>query len=247
MVIVLGSQVIYYEHTSGRDGAKPLILLHGNGEDHHIYDTLVGSLGDEYDVYAPDTRGHGMSACPEELHYADMADDLMHFIIELSIEKPLIVGFSDGAITALLFATTHSDMISGIISCGANTNPKALSLSERSQIKKSYKKKSSSGKSFEKTLDTVSSEIYAETGELEKLMLTEPNISDIALSHISVPVLVLAGKNDVVKESDTKKIYSSIPTSDLHILPDEDHGSYVIDSDKLKPYIQGFPDFFQKK
>ena len=75
-------------------------------------------------------------------------------------------------------------------------------------------------------------------------MLTEPDISDIALSRISVPVLVLAGKNDIVRESDTKKIFSSIPTSDLHILPDEDHGSYVVNSDKLKPYIEGFDSFF---
>lgn len=244
MVIVLGSQVIYYEHTQGRDGARPLILLHGNGEDHHIFDTLTAALGDEYEVYAPDTRGHGMSACPEELHYSDMADDLCSFITELTIDRPLIAGFSDGAITALILATTHSDMISGIISCGANTSPKALSLSERAQIKKTYKKKISSKKSFEKTLDTISSEIFAETGALEKLMLTEPDISDIALSRISVPVLVLAGKNDIVRESDTKKIFSSIPTSDLHILPDEDHGSYVVNSDKLKPYIEGFDSFF---
>ena len=244
MVIVLGSQVIYYEHKAGRDGAKPLILLHGNGEDHHIFDTLIDALGDEYEIYAPDTRGHGMSACPEELHYSDMADDLMHFIIELSIDRPLIVGFSDGAITALLFATIHSDMATGIISCGANTTPKGITLSERSQIKKAYKKKISAKKTFEKTLDTISSEIYAETGTLEKLMLTEPDISDIALSHISVPVLVLAGQNDAVKESDTRKIYSSIPKSDMHIIPGEDHGSYIINSDKLKPYIEGFDSFF---
>lgn len=246
MVIVLKSQVIYYEHVPGREGAPALILLHGNGEDHHIYDTLIESLGDSYDIYAPDTRGHGMSACPEELHYADMASDLVSFIDEMSIEAPLVVGFSDGAITALLMAIEHSDMISGIISCGANTNPKALPLSERSKLKKTLRQKSSSKKKeFEKTLDTVSSEIYAESGALEKLMLTEPDISSDELSRISAPVLVLAGEHDIIKESDTKKISSSIPKSDMHILPGENHGSYVIDSIKLKPYIEGFGSFFR--
>ena len=239
MVIVLESQVIYYTHEGNPDG-RPIILLHGNGENHHIFDELSASLQGDFDIYAIDSRGHGMSACPKELHYKDMAGDLFRFIVELGIKKPLIVGFSDGAITALLLGTTHSDLINGIISCGANTNPGAIDFATKRAIKKAYKEKTAGSSSIEKNLDTISSELFAQTGELERLMLTEPDISTIALSHIHVPVLVMAGSRDCVKSSDTKKIASAIPQSRLVILPGESHESYVVHSVRLEEYVRGF-------
>lgn len=240
MVYVFGSQVIYYQHIPGKENAAPLILLHGNGEDHHIFDTLCDSLGEDFDIYAPDSRGHGLSACPKELHYQDMADDLYRFITELDIRKPLIVGFSDGGITALIFASTYSQLCSGIICCGANTCPKGLTGQERMAIKKAMKRKLSSHGSSDTDIDTVSSQVFAASGALERLMLTEPDISEKMLGQISVPVLVLSGENDLVKKSDTMKIFSSIQKSQLRILPGEDHGSYVIGSDRLSSFIRDF-------
>lgn len=238
MVIVLDSQVINYSHDGNPEG-KPLVLLHGNGEDLHIYDELTDALSGDFDIYRMDSRGHGLSACPDELHYKDMARDTELFIRELSIEKPLVVGFSDGGITALLLAVTRSDIISGVIACGANSSPDALTFSCRRDIKKAYKAKSTYSE-FQKDLDTISSEIFAQSGALEKLMLTEPDISPIALSHIKVPALILAGENDVVKASDTKKTASAIPNSRMEILPGENHESYVIHSTKLEKYIREF-------
>ncbi|MQN02321.1 MAG: alpha/beta hydrolase [Lachnospiraceae bacterium] len=240
MVIILDGQVINYTHEGNKDG-RPLLFLHGNGEDLHIFDELSNSLSDSFDIYRMDSRGHGLSACPAELHYKDMARDVEHFIRELSIDRPLVVGFSDGAITALLLAMTRSELISGVISCGANSSPSALILSCRRDIKKSYREKSASSE-IKKDIDTVSSEIFAQSGALEKLMLTEPSISTIALSHIKVPVLVMAGEHDLVRSSDTKKTASAIPDSRLMILPGEDHGSYVVHSTKLIPYIKDFYD-----
>ncbi len=71
-------------------------------------------------------------------------------------------------------------------------------------------------------------------------MLSEPDISTIALSHIKVPVRVLTGEHDLVKKSDSKKIASAIPQGHLIVLPGEDHGSYVVHSTKLAEYIRGF-------
>ena len=238
MVIVLDSQVINYTHEGNPEG-RPVVLLHGNGEDLHIYDELVSSLKNDFDIYRMDSRGHGMSACPKELHYKDMAKDVSFFIRELHIEKPLVVGFSDGGIIALLLAAAHSDQIRGVISCGANTSPKGLTFSCRRDIKRTYRKKCA-GHSFEKSLETVSSEVFAQSGALEKLMLTEPDISTIALSHIKVPVRVLTGEHDLVKKSDSKKIASVIPQGQLIVLPGEDHGSYVVHSTKLSDYIRRF-------
>ncbi len=214
MYIQLEGQILYYERTG--EGQKPLILLHGNGEDHTIFDELINALGDGYTIYAIDTRGHGLSATPPEYHYEDMAEDLLNFVKALSISKPVVFGFSDGAITALIAASKNPGMFSRVIAAGANSNPKGLTFGARAGIKRQFKKDGS---------------------PLAKMMLKEPDLSPGLLSRITCRVLLLAGQRDMVKEKDTKKIAAAIPNCEVKILMGEDHGSYVIHSAKCAGYI----------
>ena len=46
---------LFYEVTGQ---GRPLILLHGNGEDHSIFDKAVAQLAQRFQVFAIDTRGH---------------------------------------------------------------------------------------------------------------------------------------------------------------------------------------------
>ena len=213
MYIQLNSQVLCYE-TYG-EGA-PVILLHGNQESHEIFSELAEQLAETYTVYALDSRGHGEIATPKEFHYSDMAADVVNFIRALEIDHPILCGFSDGGIVALLAAIHHSDLLSGIIVCGANLSPKGLKGSVLREIRKQYKKSGN---------------------PLDALMLNEPDIKEWDLSRISVPALVLAGERDMVKPAETKRIASAIPNATLEILPGEDHGSYVIHSAALAPYF----------
>ena len=85
---------------------KPVVLVHGNGESHDLFDTEIRQLADAgYHVFAPDSRGHGANERLDEYHYADMAEDMYRFIRELQLEKPLFYGHSDGGIIGLLLET----------------------------------------------------------------------------------------------------------------------------------------------
>ena len=77
MYIHLNRQILYYEK-SGK--GAPLLLLHGNGEDHTIFDKLVPLLEQSYTVYAIDSRGHGESNPTDDFHYDGMADDIAKLI-----------------------------------------------------------------------------------------------------------------------------------------------------------------------
>lgn len=216
MYIQLNGQVLQYE----KDGeGSPIILLHGNGESHEIFDALMQELAKDYTVYAIDSRGQGGSATPKSYRYTDMAQDVVNFISSLSIDHPTLVGFSDGGIIALLVAMKHSELLSSIVICGANLTPKGLTGSALRQMKKEYKKTSS---------------------PLVKLMLEEPNICDWQLKTITVPALICAGSDDIIKPKETKAIASSIPNARLHLFQDETHGSYIRHTAKLAPVIREF-------
>ena len=101
MKISVNGIALHYEK-SGE--GRPLILLHGNGETHAIFDKALPLLAARFTVYAIDSRGHGESEGADAYHYADMKEDVRCFIQELKLEKPVLYGFSDGGIIGLLLA-----------------------------------------------------------------------------------------------------------------------------------------------
>ena len=216
MYIQLNSQVICYEKTGE---GTPVILIHGNKEDHHIFDELVEVMSREHTVYAMDSRGHGESATPKEYHYSDMADDVLNLIDALDIISPALVGYSDGGIVALLVAIKASNKLSRIVCCGANLTPAGIHHKDLREIKKDYKRDNDP-----RTL----------------LMLVEPDIEASELQRISVPALIIAGEKDCIKEKETNKIASNIKNAQMLILPGEDHSSYIEHTDKIYNYIYRF-------
>ena len=66
----------------------PLVLLHGNGEDHSYFEHQIGPFSRHYRVIAPDTRGHGGSPRGEAPFTLDQfAEDLKEFLDGLGISK----------------------------------------------------------------------------------------------------------------------------------------------------------------
>lgn len=54
--------------------------------------------------------------------------------------------------------------------------------------------------------------------EMLGLMVNEPNIKIEELHSIQIPTLVIAGKNDMIKEKHTKEIADNISNSELSII-----------------------------
>ncbi|MDE7310165.1 MAG: alpha/beta hydrolase [Eubacterium sp.] len=216
MYIHINRQILFYEKTGE---GHPLLLLHGNGEDHTIFDALVPLLAQTHTVYAIDSRGHGASNPTEDYSYPAMAEDIAQLITSLEIQSPILYGFSDGGIIGILLALNYPGLVGRLIISGANLNPHGMKRAFVHKIKQHYKKSGSL---------------------LDRMMLEEPNIDPSMLSNITIPVLVLAGEHDIIKLSHTKLIAKEIANAQLKIIPDEDHGSYIIHSDKLYPYIQDF-------
>lgn len=213
MFIEVNNIKLYYEKAGN---GYPIILLHGNGENHHIFDTTVNILKEYFTVYTIDTRGHGESSNVSELHYNEMAEDIYSFIHKLKLDKPILYGFSDGGIIGLLLSIKYPNLLSTLIISGVNTNPNGLQKKWLILFKIIYK--------FKKTKEY-------------KLMLEEPNITIDMLHKITVPTYITVGSKDVIRKKHTNLIHNNIPNSKLKIFDNEDHGSYIINSDKIAKYL----------
>lgn len=195
---------------------EPLIMLHGNGENHTIFDEAIEVLSKHYTVYAIDTRSHGQSDKVKELHYCDMAEDVKCFIEELGLEKPVLYGFSDGGIVGLLLAIKYPNLLSKVIGSGVNVNPDGLVKGWHFIFRIIY---------------------FFGRSPMYKLMLTEPNIKAEALGRITIPVVLTGGSKDMITQKHMKWVAECIPGAKLKILDGEKHGSYIIHNKKIADII----------
>ena len=207
-------------HYAAAGEGRPVVLVHGNGEDHHLFDMEIGQLAAAgFRVYAPDSRGHGANAPLDEYHYADMAEDMFEFIRALDLGKPAFYGHSDGGIIGLLLAIRHPGCVSALAVSGANLSPEGIDPSFIEEFTALNEK---------------------EPDPLLTLMLTEPHIDPEALRSIRVPVLVTAGENDLILPQETEKIAAMIPDAELKILEGHDHGSYIAGSEIMGELLIAF-------
>lgn len=216
MEVLVNNVKLYYEEYGV---GKPIILLHGNQETHEIFDKLIDRLKTNYKVYAIDSRCHGKSENPVDISYDLMCDDIVEFIKKLNINKPLLYGFSDGGIIGLLIAIKEPMLLSKLIISGANTTPDILSI----------------------PFKLFTNLIYFFTrSKYIKMMLNEPNIKTEELKSIRIPVHVLAGEKDIVKYEHTKYIADNIENSTLEIIKKENHGSYIVHSEKIYEIVKNY-------
>ena len=196
-------------HYERRGSGPPLILLHGNGEDGSYFSHQMEDFSREYTVYAVDTRGHGRSprgTAPFTL--SRFAEDLRDFLDARGIPKADILGFSDGGNIALLFALRWPERVGRLILNGANLDPSGVRRGTQLPIELGWR--------FCRRFRSPAARARA---ELLGLMVTQPHIDPRELSKLPMPVLVIAGTRDVIREDHTRLIAASIPAGRLALLP----------------------------
>jgi len=188
----------------------PLILLHGNGGDYSYFSEQMDEFSAMYHVYALDTRGHGKTDRGEApFTMRQFADDLLAFMDLHSIEKAHILGFSDGANIAMVFAIHYPTRVNRLILNGGNLNDKGIKRYVQVPIEIGYKIASSFANKSPKAKANA---------EMLNLMINEPNIAEEDLAKIESPTLVIAGTDDLIKEEHTRLIAERIPNAELKFI-----------------------------
>ncbi|KAN0060687.1 hypothetical protein ACQY0O_007345 [Thecaphora frezii] len=84
-----------------------------------MWDAVLPTLAQRFNILTYDQRGHGLSSVPAEAcSVAQLADDVAYLLDSLSVPKAYaVVGVSQGGATALSFALRHPDRYERLVAC----------------------------------------------------------------------------------------------------------------------------------
>lgn len=222
----------------------PVILLHGNGGDM----SAMQGCGDILmrrgcRVILMDSRAHGRSLLHREaLHRktsaSDMARDVAELMKALSISKAVLVGFSDGANTALEFAADYPEMSCGAAAVSPNAEPDGLILPVR--IAAEIGKDISERRLKKLKPDTEEWNRLRQKNLQLELLTDSPHLTEDKLGRIKCPVLILSGSLDIIKHRHTEWIGRHIRDARTVFIKGASHLGFIYRRKKYMPYIASF-------
>ncbi len=249
---------LYYE-LSGPEDAAVLVLSNGimMGTASWVYQKTA--LEKHLRVLLYDCRGMWQSDHPEEPYsMAQHADDLAELLDALEIKKAHIAGISYGAEVSMVFAIRHSKMTQSLIVIDgvseihpllkAQTYPWLMAAEKDDPellLKTSYHMNFAEDwiKANQSFIES-SVERYAmiDMPALARLMRAfyELDITD-QLSGITLPTLVIAGEEDLIKGREYAEIIADhIPGSEMVLVPGSGHALCLEKPAILNTLLLGF-------
>ena len=95
--------------------APALILIHGYGDNPHVFDDLAPAFTDRFRVVAYARRGHGRSDAKGPYDTATLTEDLRGLMDGLGIAKAHLAGWSMGGNEITAMAGTHPERVDRIV------------------------------------------------------------------------------------------------------------------------------------
>lgn len=228
-----GAQIAAFVYGSLDWKATPVLMLHGNGEEHGLFGPSIDAVvADGRAVIALDSRAQGRSTRgTAPLTYELMAEDALTVLDHLGVGLVHVMGFSDGGIEALLLARDHGQRVASLLAIGANLTPEGVIEDEEWDINASIASCRAwhSYWTSEKHLP-VAHELLSPTpqeagvtAELLQLMLDEPHIPARSLQGISCPTTIMVGEFDCITPQETAAIHAAIAGARLVVVPEAGH------------------------
>lgn len=220
-----------------------VILLHGVGGNHTVWNDVIPGLSKEFFVLAPDLRGHGRTRAPPDSHFtfAEMMGDVLRLMDERGLASAHLVGLSGGALLALRIALDRPERVRSLtlVSGAAYADAHTRSIAER--WGETYAKEGPDRFALrmlkdlyypdwiEANLDfadalreQVKHQDFTPAVRWAKAMVAFDERNRIAT--LARPTLIVQGMNDAVVDASHGRILrQSIPGARIRILPETGH------------------------
>lgn len=213
-----GHQVYTYEWNN--DG-EAVVLLHGGLSQTSHWDSYVlPAIEDDFHVFAYDRTAHGFTGDRAgSLHFDYQLKEAIAYLESVVKEPAHLIGYSDGAIIALMVAISRPELVKSIISIGGNYHfsgtlplpPFDGMISEEDQ------------EEYNRTSPDAPHTLLEKTQRMLEIWKSEPRLEKQDLAKIQCPVLVLAGDDDVIDHHHTVELFEALPLGQLAIVPGASH------------------------
>lgn len=222
--ITINSTKVYYEEYGN---GQPLLMLHGGLGDISDFAKVIPKLSKKYRVIIPDMPGLGRSDYAKNiLSYELFADYQYKLIEQLSLKNLLMIGWSDGANTALILAKNHPERIKKIIISGANYKKDGFKPDALEECKKitdtTFVKEHLQGwvNHYQKLSNKDWKKYISEVGQM---WLKEEYFPKSDLQNIKIPTLVVYGDNDMYTIEHGLEIKNTLSNSQFCVIPNCSH------------------------
>lgn len=216
----------FHFHRSGLPGGPRLLLIHGIGMGHSVYERFVDEAAPRADVVCVDLPGFGDSPEPDEaLSIPDTAALLAEAMRELGLGPLCVVGHSMGSQIAAELAVCDPDLVERVVLIAPTVN-----RHERSVAKQAARMVQDAVNNSPAVM-AKGLVAYAKAGPrwfAKKLEPTlEHRIEDCA-PKIAQPALVLRGAEDPVAPGDwCQEIAEMLQRGELGELPNLGHEALI--------------------
>ncbi len=240
----LGNLDLYYQDVGS---GYPLVLVHGLGSDHTVWDGLVPLLKEQYRVLAVDLRGHGSSSKSTGPYSMKLfSEDIVRFLECLNVSQAHFIGHSMGGAVLQELALNKPNLISSLtfISSFAYIDSHLkevlmdLLLIVRNQGFKPF---------FDACLELANTPEFIEANKVDFIRIRDEmtQTSSIAsiketikaclkinylnsLEEIKKPTMIIAGKQDIFTPPyHSIKIKNMISSSKMEIMAKGSHNMLV--------------------
>jgi pimeloyl-ACP methyl ester carboxylesterase len=187
-----------------------------------------------------DSRGHGRSTHDmRPFLYELMASDVSAVMDALHIEKAAMVGWSDGAVIALILAMKSPARVSGVFFFACNMDPSGVKqIMEPNPILARCLRRHANDYA---RLSATPDQFEAFARAVGVMMETQPNYSEHDLAQISVPVAIVQSEYDeFIKREHAEYLARSIPNAELVNLYNVSHFAPLQRPEQFNIAVLGF-------
>lgn len=240
---------------------EPLVLLHGVGLDHTLWDDLAPLLEPDFDVLRYDLLGHG--AAPALRGQADIQD----FIAQLDAEldhagwrHANVLGYSMGGLIAGAYAAARPERVSRLVLLSTvfrRTQEEAAAVRARLQAAASQDPREAAKVSLARWFTPAFQAARpARVAQIEQRLLDNDRESFLsayalfalgdpllaqAAPDIACPVLVMTGEHDVGSNPRmTRELARALPRACARVTPDQRHMLPVEDPGTVAAALRSF-------
>jgi pimeloyl-ACP methyl ester carboxylesterase len=253
-----GLQMYYESHGEGREGQRPLVLLHGAfSAIGTSFGMLLPELATSRQVIGFDLQAHGRTAdIDRPLFLETMADDVAAALGRLGIERADVMGYSMGGAVALRLAIRHPQVVGKLILISTGYTEGGLHPGLMDGLGEMQPEMMHGSPWHDEYMQIAPrpedfNRLFAKKTQMDR---ETRDISAEVIRQIKAPALLILGDSDILRPEHGVEMFrlfgggrmgdspEGLPDSQLAILPGTSHVSIVARPELLLPMIPPFLD-----